>query len=218
MGPWSQCWFCMEVQDDRRSVENIPGQTKVQWPEAQDAKNKTESNEIKSRGVETQKSQPEKALYVGQGLKTYPKEWSRALLLPRKPLYCQYASFPMWAEGHFCMHQAIWEINSLVSFHNLSSSSYPAVKPSLPPDPRTPTCAEPPQQLPPSSFSYPTASSWAELALPHILGCFSDDSEAFSVATASKQQAFPANLIPGLNVTYPTECFLDQPSRCVTGV
>lgn len=75
---------------------------------------------------------------MGQGLKTYPKEWSRALLLPRKPLYCQYASFPMWAEGHFCMHQAIWEINSLVSFHNLSSSSYPAVKPSLPPDPRNP--------------------------------------------------------------------------------
>lgn len=69
-----------------------------------------------------------------------------------------------------------------------------------------------------SPFSHLIASSRAELALPRILVWFPADYEAYSVATASKQQAFPANLIPGLNVTSPTGCFLDQLRCCVTGM
>lgn len=202
MGPGTQLLLCAEVGHPWAGTEwwaiyrECPGTDlgKDSFAEP-DAKNQVGSNEIKSGDIKTQKSQPEKHCSPGgQSLKTYPKELRRALPSHRN-LYTACRQVFLWRQKGI-LPASIRLVGKLTPWFLfiLSPPSHPGANPQCL-LPQTTTTG----QLPPS-FSYPAASSWAGLARPHRLGGFSADYEAYSVTTASKQQAFPANLIPGLNM------------------
>lgn len=214
-GTGSQSWFGVELGLSRR-LQSVVGELqrvfrdKVRWNCQKEKMQRL--NQV--RQMCYKKTSLRKYLTEGPAQRCIQREGSTVLLLPRRHLHTTPASFPMWTEGHFCRHRVSWEIrNQLLGF--FSFSFFSQLSWCSFPHPHPPTSSH---NSSPSFLYSIMASSWAGLALSHSTGLVFSWLWSSQCCHCIRTTNFPANLIPGLNVTSPAECFLDQPSGCVTGV